>query len=88
VVWVVGVVGVVWVGFGDSDTKPRNVLFNAQYQVGENTDLYAFGQFGRRDTEAAATWRSALVLVPGSQPPRYEPRTPLFPNGFLPLQNS
>jgi iron complex outermembrane receptor protein len=74
--------------YGDSDTKPRNVLFNAQYQVGENTDLYAFGQFGRRDTEAAATWRSALVLVPGSQPPRYEPRTPLFPNGFLPLQNS
>ncbi|WP_229415788.1 TonB-dependent receptor plug domain-containing protein [Pseudoduganella armeniaca] len=74
--------------YGDSDTQPRNVLFNAQYQVGENTDLYAFGQFGRRDTEAAATWRSALVAVPGTQPPRYEQRTPLFPNGFLPLQNS
>ncbi|GGY74867.1 TonB-dependent receptor plug domain-containing protein [Pseudoduganella plicata] len=61
--------------YGDSDTKPRNVMFNAQYQVGENTDLYAFGQYGRRDTEAAATWRTST-------------RSPLFPQGFLPLQNS
>ncbi|WUR12142.1 TonB-dependent receptor [[Empedobacter] haloabium] len=61
--------------YGDSDTRPRNVLFNAQYQVGENTDLYAFGQFGKRKTEAAATWRTST-------------RSPLFPQGFLPLQNS
>ncbi|QGZ39313.1 iron complex outermembrane receptor protein [Pseudoduganella flava] len=66
--------------YGDSDTQPRNVLFNAQYQIGENTDVYAFGQYGVRDTEAAATWRTALNG--GVQ------RTPLFPNGFLPLQNS
>jgi len=61
--------------YGDSETKPRNVFFNTQYQVGENTDFYAFGQYGERDTEAAATWRSFG-------------RSPLFPNGFLPLQNS
>ena len=72
--------------YGDSKTQPRNVLFNAQYQVGENTDLYAFGQYGTRDTESAATWRTALVTT--GQPPRKEQRTPLFPNGFLPLQNS
>ncbi|MBB3225027.1 TonB-dependent receptor plug domain-containing protein [Pseudoduganella umbonata] len=66
--------------YGDSDTKPRNVFFNAQYQLGENTDAYAFGQYGERDTEAAATWRTALNG--GVQ------RTPLFPQGFLPLQNS
>ncbi len=67
--------------YGDSETKPRNVLFNAQYQVGENTDFYAFGQYGERDTEAAATWRTAF-LANGTL------RSPLFPNGFLPLQNS
>ncbi|WP_338766021.1 TonB-dependent receptor [Massilia sp. METH4] len=66
--------------YGDSDTKPRNVFFNTQYQLGENTDFYAFGQYGERDTEAAATWRTALNG--GAQ------RTPLFPQGFLPLQNS
>ena len=80
--------------YGDSETKPRNVMFNAQYQVGENTDLYAFGQYGKRDTEAAATWRTALVAVTvpatATSPARteYRPRTPLFANGFLPLQNS
>jgi iron complex outermembrane receptor protein len=80
--------------YGDSDTKPRNVFFNTQYQLGENTDFYAFGQYGVRDTEAAATWRTALVAVQdptvnGVTPPvRYVQRTPLFPQGFLPLQNS
>ncbi|TWI64524.1 iron complex outermembrane receptor protein [Pseudoduganella lurida] len=66
--------------YGDSDTKPRNIFFNSQIQVGENTDFYAFGQYGERDSEAAATWRTALNG--GVR------RTPLFPNGFLPLQNS
>jgi iron complex outermembrane receptor protein len=66
--------------YGDSDTKPRNVFFNTQYQLGENTDFYAFGQYGVRDTEAAATWRTALNGT--------AQRTPLYPQGFLPLQNS
>ncbi len=80
--------------YGDSKTQPRNVLFNAQYQVGDNTDLYAFGQYGTRDTESAATWRTALLTTTPApvngvpQTPVKTLRTPLFPNGFLPLQNS
>ncbi|WBS01846.1 TonB-dependent receptor [Pseudoduganella sp. SL102] len=80
--------------YGDADTKPRNVFFNTQYQLGENADFHALGQYGEGDSEAAATWRTALVAVQdpavdGVLPPvRYVPRTPLFAQGFLPLQNS
>jgi iron complex outermembrane receptor protein len=66
--------------YGDSETTPRSALFNLQYQLGETTDFYAFGQYGVRDTQAAATWRTALNGT--------AQRTPLFPQGFLPLQES
>jgi iron complex outermembrane receptor protein len=66
--------------YGDPDTKPRNLFFNSQLRVNDDIDFYAFGNFGQRKTEAAATWRTALNGT--------AQRTPLFPEGFLPLQDS
>ncbi|NVM75362.1 iron complex outermembrane receptor protein [Duganella sp. SG902] len=61
--------------FGDPETKPRVLFVNGQYRVSENTDWYAFANYGQRDTSAAATWRTFG-------------RSPLYPEGFLPLENS
>jgi iron complex outermembrane receptor protein len=61
--------------FGDPETKPRTLFVNSQYRVSDSIEWYAFANYGRRETEAAATWRTSG-------------RTPLFPEGFLPLENS
>ncbi|WP_348697426.1 TonB-dependent receptor [Duganella fentianensis] len=66
--------------FGDPETRPRSVFVNSQYRVNDDIDWYAFANYGQRNTSAAATWRTALVS--GAQ------RTPLYPEGFLPLENS
>ncbi|HEV7816279.1 MAG TPA: TonB-dependent receptor [Janthinobacterium sp.] len=67
--------------FGDPESKPRSVFVNSQYSIGDNIDLYAFGNYGQRYTSAAATWRTAYngsVL-----------RSPtIYPQGFLPLEDS
>lgn len=66
--------------FGDPDTKPRVLFVNGQYRVNDDIDWYAFANYGQRETSAAATWRTALNGT--------AQRTPLFPEGFLPLENS
>jgi iron complex outermembrane receptor protein len=66
--------------FGDPDTRPRSVFVNSQYRVSDDIDWYAFANYGERKTSAAATWRTALNGT--------AQRTPLFPEGFLPLENS
>jgi iron complex outermembrane receptor protein len=66
--------------FGDPETKPRTLFVNSQYRVNDDIDWYAFANYGQRDTSAAATWRTALNGT--------AQRTPLFPEGFLPLENS
>ncbi|MYM86522.1 TonB-dependent receptor [Rugamonas sp. FT82W] len=66
--------------FGDPETRPRTVFVNGQYRVNDDIDWYAFANYGQRNTSAAATWRTALVGT--------AQRTPLYPEGFLPLENS
>ncbi|GJI95874.1 ligand-gated channel [Duganella caerulea] len=66
--------------FGDPETRPRTVFVNSQYRVNDDIDWYAFANYGQRNTSAAATWRTALVGT--------AQRTPLYPEGFLPLENS
>ena len=66
--------------FGDPETKPRTVFINSQYTINDDIEWYAFANYGQRDTSAAATWRTALL---GNSL-----RTPLFPQGFLPLEDS
>ncbi|SDG00277.1 MULTISPECIES: TonB-dependent siderophore receptor [unclassified Duganella] len=61
--------------FGDPETKPRVLFVNGQYRVSDDIDWYAFANYGQRETSAAATWRSFG-------------RSSIFPEGFLPLENS
>jgi iron complex outermembrane receptor protein len=61
--------------FGDPETKPRTLFANSQYRVSDDIDWYAFANYGQRKTSAAATWRSFG-------------RSTIFPEGFLPLENS
>src|SRR5450830_672322 len=73
--------------YGDPESKPATVFFNSEYHINDNVDWYAFGNYGKRDTSAAATWRTALIPDP-AKPNTFIQRTSLFPEGFLPLQNS
>jgi len=66
--------------FGDPETRPRSVFVNSQYRVNDDIDWYAFANYGQRNTSAAATWRTAYNGT--------ALRTPLYPEGFLPLENS
>ncbi|WP_426071563.1 TonB-dependent receptor plug domain-containing protein [Janthinobacterium sp. DSP2-3-3] len=72
--------------YGDPESKPATIFLNSEYHINDNVDWYAFGNYGKRDTSAAATWRTALIQ--DSVTKAYSQRTPLFPEGFLPLQNS
>src|SRR5471032_3244188 len=47
--------------YGDPESKPATVFFNSEYHINDNVDWYAFGNYGKRDTSSAATWRTALV---------------------------
>ncbi|USX28177.1 TonB-dependent receptor [Oxalobacteraceae bacterium OTU3CINTB1] len=62
--------------YGDPDSKPRTIFANSQYRVTDDIDWYAFASYGERKTSAAATWRA-----PSSS-------RKLYPDGFLPLQDS
>ncbi|APA67168.1 TonB-dependent receptor plug domain-containing protein [Janthinobacterium sp. 1_2014MBL_MicDiv] len=72
--------------YGDPESKPATVFINSEYRINDNLDWYAFGNYGKRDTSAAATWRTALIQDPVTKV--YSQRTPIYPEGFLPLQNS
>ncbi len=61
--------------YGDPKTKPATLFLNSEYRVNDDIDWYAFANYGQRDTSAAATWRTST-------------RSVLFPQGFLPLENS
>ncbi|SDD45037.1 iron complex outermembrane recepter protein [Massilia sp. PDC64] len=60
---------------GDPESHPRTLFVNSQYTLTDNVDWYAFANYGERKTSAAATWRLAG-------------NTPIFPEGFLPLEDS
>ncbi|HWW71895.1 MAG TPA: TonB-dependent receptor, partial [Duganella sp.] len=62
--------------YGDPDSKPRTIFANSQYRVTDDIDWYAFASYGERKTSAAATWRTP------------NPARALYPQGFLPLQDS
>jgi iron complex outermembrane receptor protein len=61
--------------YGDPDSRPRSLFVNSQYALNDNIDWYAFANYGERKTSSAATWRLAG-------------RSPLYPEGFLPLEDS
>jgi iron complex outermembrane receptor protein len=61
--------------YGDPDSRPRSLFVNGQYALSDSIDWYAFANYGERKTSSAATWRLAG-------------RSPLYPEGFLPLEDS
>ena len=72
--------------YGDPESHPRSIFVNSQYHVSDDIDWYAFASLGERTTSAAATWRTAYTNTDKTLPP--ELRSGLYPEGFLPLQNS
>ena len=68
---------------GDPESHPRTAFVNAQLRLGDAVDWYAFAGYGDRKTSAAATWRTAYTSDTSGVL-----RTPLFPQGFLPIQDS
>lgn len=71
--------------YGDAESKPATVFINSEYHINDNVDWYAFGGYGQRDTSAGATWRAGLVK---NEKGTYVTRSSIFPEGFLPIQNS
>ncbi|WP_323141795.1 TonB-dependent receptor plug domain-containing protein [Massilia phyllosphaerae] len=65
--------------YGDPDSKPKTLFLNSQYSINDNIDWYAFANYGERKTSAAATYRTVTAASAVRQ---------LYPEGFLPLQDS
>ena len=66
--------------YGDPASQPKNFFFNSQLTLSDDIEFYSFGNYSDRFTSAAATWRPAYKS--GAL------QTPLYPDGFLPLEDS
>lgn len=65
--------------FGDPEVGDHNLFLNGQYKLGASAELYAFGHVGKRDSTSPAFFRN---LANSNSVPS------LYPNGYLPLENS
>jgi iron complex outermembrane receptor protein len=72
--------------YGDPDSRPRSLFLNSQYALNDNIDWYAFANYGERKTSSAATWRTAYTTP--FDPANPHLRSALYPEGFLPLEDS
>jgi iron complex outermembrane receptor protein len=68
---------------GDPDTRQTAAVLNGQFALTPGLDAYATATLSRRTASAAATWRTAQTAVGSGVL-----RTPLYPQGFLPLEDS
>ena len=75
--------GTVTQRYGDPDSRPRTLFLNSQVRLNDDIDWYAFANYGERKTSSAATFRTAFT-----DNNRTALRTPLYPEGFLPLLDS
>ncbi|TAN06688.1 MAG: TonB-dependent receptor [Rhodanobacteraceae bacterium] len=68
--------------FGLPRELQRQAAFNAQYDLGENAALYAFGVYSKRDVDGYGFFRNLA---------QYQTTDPagaaVFPDGFLPAEN-
>ncbi|MFZ6757168.1 TonB-dependent receptor plug domain-containing protein [Undibacterium sp. Ji50W] len=62
---------------GDPKLQQTNLGVNAALALAADLELYGFANYSRRNTDAAATWRTAYTTGTTL-------RSPLYPNGFLP----
>jgi iron complex outermembrane receptor protein len=72
--------------YGDPDSRPRSLFVNSQYTLSDSVDWYAFANYGERKTSSAATWRTAYTTP--FDPANPHLRSTLYPEGFLPLEDS
>ena len=78
---------------GNSDMKGGNVFYNFGYPLGDKTELYLFGGYGKKNGKSAGFYRypnpqSGLTSITGGAA-KYAPNVlALYPNGFLPQINS
>jgi len=72
--------------YGDPDSRPRTLFVNSQYAINDDIDWYAFANYGERKTSSAATWRTAYTTP--FDPANPHLRSTLYPEGFLPLEDS
>jgi iron complex outermembrane receptor protein len=66
---------------GDPDSKQNAAILNGQLDLGNGLQAYAFGSLSRRETSAAAFWRTAATAKANNV-------SSIYPEGFLPLQES
>lgn len=66
---------------GDPDLRQTNLTVNGNYQLTQDLELYGISQYSRRETDAAASWRTAYSSGTTL-------RSPLYPQGFLPNQHA
>ena len=64
---------------GDPQLAQTNVGLNAVLPLTADIELYTFDNISQRDTNAAATWRTAYTSGTTL-------RSPLYPDGFLPIE--
>ena len=75
--------GTVTQRYGDPDSRPRSIFLNGQYSLTDNIDWYAFGNYGQRTTQDAATFRTAYTSDTSGVL-----RSALYPQGFSPIEDS
>jgi iron complex outermembrane receptor protein len=68
---------------GDPDSRQQALVLNAAQGFGDTVEAYGFATFSKRDSVAAATWRTSETAVGSGVL-----RSSLYPQGFLPLENS
>ena len=69
--------------YGDPESRQQAFVVNAAQGLSQATEAYAFATFAKRDSLAAATWRTAQTATGSGVL-----RSPLYPQGFLPIENS
>jgi iron complex outermembrane receptor protein len=69
--------------FGDPETHPRSIFLNSQVTLNDNLEWYGFANYSERKTSAAATFRTAYT-----SDAKTTLRSSIFPEGFLPFENS
>ncbi len=69
--------------YGLPNSVARQVALNAQYDVGEHAQVYAFGVYNARDVRAGGAWQSLSEYAAQSPPAAAR-----YPEGFLPMEHS
>ncbi|GGC58436.1 TonB-dependent receptor plug domain-containing protein [Undibacterium terreum] len=68
---------------GDPKSRQTSFGLNGALQLTDDVELYGFANASRRNSDVAATWRTAYTTTTGTTL-----RSSLYPQGFLPVEQS